>query len=146
MFDATFVALASSQDTAHTTITIDSIAFMPRVADGTGCATQVTINPLCGLHGVGYSGTTSLSQNYPNPFTGATTFTVTLDPLLRDHASMKVYDLYGRCVSDLSSQITNIKGSAGSVQLASVTLASGMYACVLEAGGERIARRVHVVR
>ncbi|HET7153678.1 MAG TPA: SBBP repeat-containing protein [Candidatus Kapabacteria bacterium] len=141
---AVFTPLVSSNDTAYTQLAVDSIAVFP-LADslsGTGCSVPITVLPLCGLHGVIYTGATSLAQNYPNPFTGTTAIHVTLSQTDAQSARLVVCNVLGEQVADLTNELStdgNITFNAGANK-------AGVYYYVLETASGRITRQMFVVK
>ena len=142
---AVFDPLASSADTTHTQITLDSIKIYP-LADnltGNGCTVPVTVLPPCGTHGIIYTNSaTSLSQNFPNPFAGTTTIHVTLAKSESAGAQLLVYNILGERVADLTNQLS----ANGDVTFAAGTLSAGVYYYVLQTAEGRWAREMFVVK
>ncbi|HZV13335.1 MAG TPA: T9SS type A sorting domain-containing protein, partial [Candidatus Kapabacteria bacterium] len=139
--DAQFYTMVTSSDTTYTQIGIDSIMFYPAGSvAGSGCSVPVTINPLCGLKGVLYTGATSLSQNYPNPFSGMTNIEVRVPNA--GAATLKVYNIYGEEVADLTDQLRK----SAEVTFAAENIPTGVYYYVLETASGRITRQMFVVK
>ena len=65
----------------------------------------------------------SLEQNYPNPFNPSTTINYQLP--LKDHVSLKVYDILGNLISTLVDQ--EMEAGYHSVNWDASQLASGIY-------------------
>ncbi len=133
-----------SGDTFQTTITVDSVKAYPGnlVASGV-CSYILTILPLCDLGAIVYNeGATSLSQNRPNPFEATTTIHVTLTKSDAAGAQLRVYNMLGQRVADLTNQLTQ----NGDVTFAAGALNSGVYYYVLETSSGRLAREMLVVR
>ncbi|HZV13375.1 MAG TPA: T9SS type A sorting domain-containing protein, partial [Candidatus Kapabacteria bacterium] len=130
-------------DTNHTNISIAGVAFYPSGnVQGSGCAAAVTVLPLCGLKGVKYLGATSLAQNYPNPFAGMTTIHVTCAQSDTAGARLRVYNMLGSMVADLTSQLR----PDSDVSFNAAGLPQGVYYYVLEAPNERLVRQMFVMR
>ncbi|HZV13525.1 MAG TPA: T9SS type A sorting domain-containing protein, partial [Candidatus Kapabacteria bacterium] len=141
--DAQFYTMVTSSDTTYTQIVIDSVAFYPAGSvTGSGCSIPVTINPLCGLKGVIYTGATSLSQNYPNPFMGTTTIHVTLSQSDANGAQLKIYNMLSEQVADLTSQLS----ADGDVTFNAGASKTGVYYYMLETASGRIMRQMFVVK
>ncbi|HET7153055.1 MAG TPA: T9SS type A sorting domain-containing protein, partial [Candidatus Kapabacteria bacterium] len=81
-------------------------------------------------------GSFTLSQNYPDPFTEATTIQVNIpDGIRAGDITLNVYDMLGRLVSDLSSQLhVSLAGSSGVVRFVPRDLPSGVYIYRLQGG------------
>ncbi|HZV12736.1 MAG TPA: T9SS type A sorting domain-containing protein [Candidatus Kapabacteria bacterium] len=112
------------------------------VVQGNGCSVIVTINPICGLHGVQYVGTSSLSQNYPNPFSSTTVIHVTLSQHDVTDGRLKIYNIYGEEVANLTGQLaqqSDITFTAGGIP-------SGVYYYVLETGSGRWVRQMFLIK
>lgn len=140
----TFLPLVTIQDTTVTAFAIDSILLYP-LSDsihGAGCLVPITVLPVCGLSGVRFTGATSLSQNYPNPFDGVTTLHVTLARQDAGGARLLMYNALGALVLDLSDRVQH----DGTVMLSGDGLTAGAYCCILETRGTRIMRQMFVVR
>lgn len=80
--------------------------------------------------------TLSISAAYPNPFSDETVFTVHTGDV-RD-ATLKVYDVMGRMVCDLTRSLENGKA----VTFNAASLPAGVYACRLVAAGATVERTV----
>ncbi|MCK4505934.1 MAG: hypothetical protein KAW14_09970 [Candidatus Aegiribacteria sp.] len=94
------------------------------------------------------SGHTSLGHISPNPVSGMACIPVTISSLDAGSADLAIYDLSGRRVVDISSQINtpgahtaywNCTDSNGT------QVPGGLYFCVLEASHTRLTRRAVVV-
>ncbi|HET6566525.1 MAG TPA: T9SS type A sorting domain-containing protein [Rhodothermales bacterium] len=84
----------------------------------------------------------ALSQNYPNPFRGATTIEYSVDRV--QHVRLHVYDVMGRTVATLVDRVqpsNNYK-----VSFNGASLASGVYFYRLETDDKTITRRMVVVK
>jgi hypothetical protein len=141
---ASFTPLVSSQDTVYTQLLVDNIKIYP-LADsitGAGCSAQVTVLPLCGLHGVFYIGATTLAQNYPNPFTGTTAIHVTLSQSDAQSARLVVCNVLGEQVADLTDQLN----TNGDVTFNAGANKAGVYYYVLETASGRLTRQMFVVK
>lgn len=137
-------AVVSSQDTARTAIVVGDARFYPMdsAPSVTPCVDSVLIKPLCGLHGVRYTGATTLTQNYPNPASGTTTMRVTLAARDAAGARLTVRDMLGNVVRDL----TDIVRPDGVVTFETGAMPSGVYVCALEYAGGRITREMLVIK
>lgn len=84
----------------------------------------------------------SLSQNYPNPFNPVTTINYALDKSGR--VSIRVYDITGRLVSILVDE----NSSAGnfSVSWNATGFSSGVYFYTLEALGQKVSKRLTLIK
>ncbi len=84
----------------------------------------------------------SLSQNYPNPFNPVTTINYGLDKPGR--VSIRVYDITGRLVSVLVDE----NSSAGnfSVSWNATGFSSGVYFYALEALGQKVSKKLTVLK
>tara|TARA_R100001163_G_C5065852_1_gene203930 strand:- start:2932 stop:4062 length:1131 start_codon:yes stop_codon:yes gene_type:complete len=84
----------------------------------------------------------SLSQNYPNPFNPVTTINYGLDKPGR--VSIRVYDITGRLVSVLVDE----NSSAGnfSVSWNATGFSSGVYFYTLEALGQKVSKRLTLIK
>jgi hypothetical protein len=85
---------------------------------------------------------TTLSQNYPDPFVGATTFHVTLSASDMAFARLHVYNMLGAVVADLSDRLRQ----DGDVVFASAGLPAGVYYCALETRSARITRQMFLIK
>lgn len=83
-----------------------------------------------------------LSNAYPNPFSNATAFTVRVTNPQR--ASLKIFDVMGRVVDDLTPQLKLSGGNVATMNAGS--LPNGVYVCRLSDGGMAISRTVVVAR
>ncbi|HZV12263.1 MAG TPA: T9SS type A sorting domain-containing protein, partial [Candidatus Kapabacteria bacterium] len=141
---AVFTPLVSSRDTFYTQLSVNNIEIYP-LSDsitGTGCSVSFTVLPLCGLTGVIYTGSTTLAQNYPNPFTNATTIHVTLSQGDANNARLKVYNMLGEQIADLTNQLS----ANGDVIFNAGVNKAGVYYYVLQTASGRIARQMFVVK
>jgi hypothetical protein len=93
----------------------------------------------------------SLSQNYPNPFNPSTTiaFDIPENTGTMQQVDLTVYDIRGRCVrtlinSDLEPGSHKIHWDGRNDHGQSVS--SGIYLYILKAGGERITRKMTVLK
>lgn len=91
-----------------------------------------------------------LSQNYPNPFTTSTTIEVRLNPSSANQSpiTLKVYDLLGREVLDLSDKISDNSsgGSFGQLTIGNWQLPkAGVYIYRLQNGNEMISRKMILI-
>ena len=78
-----------------------------------------------------YVPSTTLSQNYPNPFAGTTTIHVTLAKNDVENAVLCVYNVLGQRVANLSQQLS----SNCDITLAAGEFAAGVYYYVLQTRG-----------
>ncbi|HET7153701.1 MAG TPA: T9SS type A sorting domain-containing protein, partial [Candidatus Kapabacteria bacterium] len=141
--EAKFMPLVNQKDTIFSSVMIDSIQFYPTATVlPSGCSVPFTIIPLCGLAGVSFANTTSLAQNYPNPFTGTTTIHVTLSQTDANGAQLKVYNMLGEEVADLTCELspnTDIPFTAERSK-------TGVYYYVLQTASGRLTRQMFVVK
>ncbi|HZV12249.1 MAG TPA: hypothetical protein VFA55_03475, partial [Candidatus Kapabacteria bacterium] len=74
-------------------------------------------------------GSVALLQNYPDPFTGITSIPVTVPEGIHvGDLTLGVYDVLGRQVADLSSQLhASLLGNSSIVRFAASDLPSGIY-------------------
>jgi hypothetical protein len=141
--DVKFVGLVTSSDTTYTQVNINNVTFYPAgTVTGSGCSVPVTINPYCGLHGVYYTGATSLAQNYPNPFTGTTTIHVTLAQTDANGAQLKVYNMLGEQVADLTGQLA----PNADISFNAEENKAGVYYYTLQTASGRFTRQMFVVK
>ena len=85
----------------------------------------------------------ALDQNYPNPFTVATSIGYSIPQ--REHVSLKIYDALGREVTTLRDG--DMDGGSYSVPFDGSTLKQdGVYFSVLRAGGLQNARAMQLLR
>lgn len=84
-----------------------------------------------------------LEKNYPNPFVISTTFSVNLSPSETEHSTLKVFDVFGREVADLTGAM---REHPERVELTSENLAAGMYWCVLVTPSSRTSRPMIVAK
>jgi hypothetical protein len=82
-----------------------------------------------------------LGAPLPNPFAGTTSFTV----MASRTASLRVSDIYGRTVADLSDQLPAIAGPT-TVRFDASSLPSGVYHVQLVYGTTVVSRQLVVVR
>ncbi|HZV13291.1 MAG TPA: T9SS type A sorting domain-containing protein, partial [Candidatus Kapabacteria bacterium] len=101
-----------------------------------------TLLPICGLSGVLYVTPSAMAQNYPNPFTERTTIPVTLSQRELGAAQLKVYNIFGKQVADLSAQANS---GSSAIELDGSALPTGVYACVLQTPSTKITRQLFVV-
>ena len=90
---------------------------------------------------------TELHQNYPNPFNPATTVTYSISA--ECNVTLKIYDISGKCVACL----VNKQQEKGSYSVEwngrdedGNSVASGIYLYRLEAGNQKISRKMVVLR
>jgi hypothetical protein len=84
----------------------------------------------------------ALGTNYPDPFSDRTTLHVALPPWAVRGARLRVLDIIGREVVDLTSHL----GAGSLVPFDAAHLAPGTYFTVLNASGHTMVRPMHVVR
>jgi len=133
-----------------------SMSFCPSVADtenaslgliiGTGDTIYIPISGV-GVNPVSVSepvitSATSISQNYPNPFTQSTTIHVTLSLNDATTANLRIYNIFGEQVGDLSPQFRQ----SSDITFNSGVLSAGVYYYVLETSAGRMTREMFVVR
>ncbi len=84
----------------------------------------------------------SLSQNYPNPFNPSTVirFSIEKDGL----TTLRVYDLIGREVTTLANE--HLRAGAYTAKFDASHLPSGMYVYVLMSGGQRLAKKMVMLK
>ncbi len=119
------------------------------VSSGTTYRYWLEVVPLAGpaeLHGpaectVGRKFSFALAQNVPNPARSVTT--VAFSVAAACDAALAIYDLAGRKVA---SRVVSAQAGANEVEFDLSSLAPGVYAYRLEAGGDVAARRMVVVR
>ena len=80
----------------------------------------------------------------PNPFSEETLLVFRWDA--RQKGRLKLLDLRGRVLMDLSDQVQMISDELGEVRLSGTGLASGMYLCILEQGEIRESIKLIVER
>ena len=85
----------------------------------------------------------SLDQNYPNPFNPSTTIRFTVKETGR--TTVKVYDLTGREVKTLFDGVAEV-GKLYDVRFNGAGMASGVYFYMLRSGGERMVKRMVLVK
>ncbi len=78
--------------------------------------------------------TITLRPNYPNPFNPSTT--IEFSVLNREHTSLRVFDIQGREVRTLFSEVTD-PGRTYRMTFRADGLASGTYLYVLQSGSQR---------
>src|SRR5690606_6675624 len=85
----------------------------------------------------------SLSMSLsPNPASDNIEITLTTSDC--SNTTLKLYDMSGRLVRDLSSEMTNSNSQSLSVNLS--TLTSGEYTIILTCGNEKVSKSVIIVR
>jgi hypothetical protein len=83
-----------------------------------------------------------LQQNYPNPFNPSTTISYQLP--VRDHVSLKVFDLLGREVRTLVNEVQ--EPGYKSLQFNATGLTSGIYFYRLQAGSFSASKKFLLLR
>ncbi len=83
-----------------------------------------------------------LHQNYPNPFNPSTT--IRYDVASPAHVRLEVFDLVGRRVSILVDRIQ--QPGIHRVDFDAHQLASGLYLCFVEMGGQRFVRSMVLMK
>ncbi|MEZ4701863.1 MAG: T9SS type A sorting domain-containing protein [Rhodothermales bacterium] len=86
--------------------------------------------------------TTTLEQNFPNPFNPTTSIRYELGA--STHVRLTVYDLLGRPVRELVDTVE--PAGAHTVTFHAETLASGLYLYTLDTGDTRLTRRMMLVK
>jgi aminopeptidase N len=81
-----------------------------------------------------------LEQNYPNPVTGKTTFTYSIQG--NQPVTLAIYDLSGKKIMDLVNGEQSLGTHVTTADLSSLT--AGLYLCRLDAGGESAVIKVSV--
>lgn len=110
------------------TFLVDDLALVGTVAVGEGSGTI----PL----------TTSLQQNYPNPFNPQTTISFSISQ--QTFTTLKIFNTLGQEVATLVSD--NMLPGTHSVQWNAGNAASGVYYCILQAGGFTQTRKLLLLR
>ncbi len=85
----------------------------------------------------------SLDQNYPNPFNPSTTIRFTVKET--GHTTVKVFDMTGREVKTLFDGVAEV-GKQYDVRFNGAGMASGVYFYMLRSGGERMVKRMVMVK
>ncbi len=85
-----------------------------------------------------------LDQNYPNPFRAESGTSIRFDLPLRDHVSLRVYDITGRLVATLLNGMMD-PGTV-TVRFTAPALPSGVYAYTLSTGGGFRSGRMIITR
>lgn len=83
-----------------------------------------------------------LHQNYPNPFNPGTTIRFSL--LKYDHATLRVYDVLGKLVATLADGW--LEAGEHEFRFHAEDIPSGVYLYVLQTGGNRIAKKMVVMK
>lgn len=83
-----------------------------------------------------------LHQNYPNPFNPSTT--IQYDVAARTHVRIEVFDLVGRRVSILADRVH--QPGVYRIEFEASRLASGLYVCLVEMGGDRFVRSMVLLK
>lgn len=92
--------------------------------------------------GVGVAVDAWLGSNYPDPFSDRTSVQIALPASSMRGATLRVLDILGREVVDLTSRLA----AGGEVTIDATHLTPGTYFTVLNAAGRTTVRPVHVVR
>lgn len=143
LFSAIFNPLVSAKDTTYTAINVKNIQVYPPLAvQMSGCSVPFTVLPICGLTGVLYVGSSAMAQNYPNPFTDRTTIPLALSRGEIGAAQLKIFNVFGKQVADLSAQANS---GSSSIELDGKALPTGVYACVLQTPSTKVTRQLFVV-
>lgn len=127
-----FEAMASSNDTITTPITIDSIVIAPPNASTSSCTTSVTIAPPCGMHGVLFVGASSIAAVSPNPLTGEGAITVHISPIDRGQVTLRLYSILGTLVRDWTGAIRSNPSDDKVVAIDARGLGESVYSVVLQ--------------
>jgi hypothetical protein len=104
----------------------------------------VTLNVTLGAGDAPAAPRALLIGNHPNPFTAATVISFDLVAPTAD-AQLKIHDLLGREVADLSSRVQRSAG-VQRVRFEATDLPAGIYLCRLTAGGRTFTRTMTLVR
>jgi hypothetical protein len=124
----TFRAVATDDDGSETASTVIEVT----VVEPQSTANEDGPNPSAFV----------LHQNYPNPFRDHTTFTIELPSLA--HVDLSVYDLSGRQVSQLLSDL--LPAGRHDVTWECRGLAGGIYLVRMESGGGVLYRRATLLK
>ncbi|MCB2206328.1 hypothetical protein KQI65_16410 [bacterium] len=107
---------------------------------------EVNMEMVLGAEAVHRPGTLMLSQNYPNPFNPSTVIDLDLGTILsKERPSLRIFDLLGREVVDLSSELL-IRSGVQSVHFDAAALAAGSYRYVLRYGERLESRTMTLVK
>jgi hypothetical protein len=104
----------------------------------------VTLNVTLGAGDAPAAPRALLIGNHPNPFTASTVISFDLAAPATD-AQLKIHDLLGREVADLSSRVQRSAG-VQRVRFEATDLPAGIYLCRLTAGGRTFTRTMTLVR
>ncbi len=107
---------------------------------------DVEMEMVVGVDAIHRPGSIHLAQNYPNPFNPSTTIAIDLGTV-RGHAppSLRVYDMLGREVLDLSGMLQMRSGSQH-VTLDASALSAGTYRYALRYDGQLRVRSMTLIK
>ena len=88
------------------------------------------------------SGTFSLHQNYPNPFNPTTT--IEFDILQRDNVVLEIYNFLGERIATLIDK--EMTPGSYRVHYNASGLSSGVYFCILKAGGYKSVKKITLIK
>lgn len=80
----------------------------------------------------------TVSQNYPNPFSGLTSFDITL--VKNENVSIDVYNLMGQ--KAMASENKNLTTGKNTIDLNCTSLNAGMYFYTITVGNQRLTKRM----
>jgi hypothetical protein len=112
-----------------------------------GVDVPVTLTFTVGTDAVRAANGMSLSANYPNPFSTATSIVFDLGPNPSNAGgkSLKVYDVAGRLVADFSTRIA-AKSGTQIVSFDGSGLTAGFYRYTLTSGGHELSRTMTLIK
>lgn len=85
-------------------------------------------------------------QNYPNPFSKSTTIRVTIPRDEEGKINLKIYDILGNEIADLSDKITGAGLNEIVFPYHNSSLSSGIYLCQLTFGGKLHTHKMILIR
>jgi len=95
-------------------------------------------------HVPGLPASMTLSQNYPNPFRADAGTSIRFELPVREHVSLRVYDITGRVVSTLLDG--SMDAGTVTVRFAAPALPSGVYVYTLSTGSGLRSGRMIITR
>jgi photosystem II stability/assembly factor-like uncharacterized protein len=110
---------------------------------GSGNSTIYTTNPLTAVDDqIPYPLDFTLNQNYPNPFNPSTSIKYSLTS--ESKVTIRIYDILG----SIFSELVNERKPAGeyTINFDGGFLSSGVYFCVMNAGGKVITRKMILIK